>query len=148
MSSNTLLSRDHIRVNKIKDWNITDMVEIKGEVVYPGKYLISPNEALSSVIERAGGFTNESFINAAIFTRESVKQKEREQLLVLAIILDAIASRSMTKESEDYQVTSSEIEEGIQALLSTEVISDLLLIYPVTKRRCFRGHYFARWRYS
>ena len=74
------------------------MVEIKGEVVYPGKYLISPNEALSSVIERAGGFTNESFINAAIFTRESVKQKEREQLLVLGNnIRRDQASRPMTK---------------------------------------------------
>ena len=131
MSSNTLLSRDHIRVNKIKDWNISDMVEIKGEVVYPGKYLISPNEALSSVIERAGGFTNESFINAAIFTRESVKQKEREQLLVLGNnIRRDQASRSMTKESEDYQVTSSEIEEGIQALLSTEVMGRLIIDLP------------------
>ena len=131
MSSNTLLSRDHIRVNKIKDWNISDMVEIKGEVVYPGKYLISPNEALSSVIERAGGFTNESFINAAIFTRESVKQKEREQLLVLGNnIRRDQASRSMTKESEEYQVTSSEIEEGIQALLSTEVMGRLIIDLP------------------
>ena len=59
-SSNILLSRDHIRVNKIKDWNISDMVEIKGEVVYPGEYLISPDETLTSVLERAGGFTREN----------------------------------------------------------------------------------------
>ena len=131
MSSGTLLSRDHIRVNKIKDWNISDMVEIKGEVVYPGKYLISPNEALSSVIERAGGFTNESFINAAIFTRESVKQKEREQLLVLGNnIRRDQASRSMTKESEDSPLTSSEVEESIQALLSTEVMGRLIIDLP------------------
>ena len=131
LSSNILLSRDHIRVNKIKDWNISDMVEIKGEVVYPGKYLISSNEALSSVIERAGGFTNESFINAASFTRESVKQKEREQLLVLGDnIRRDQASRSMTKESEDYPLTSSEVEEGIQALLSTEVMGRLIIDLP------------------
>ena len=131
MSSSTLLSRDHIRVNKIKDWNISDMVEIKGEVVYPGKYLISPNEALSSVIERAGGFTNESFINAALFTRESVKQKEREQLLVLGDnIRRDQASRSMTKESEDSTLTSSEVEESIQALLSTEVMGRLIIDLP------------------
>ena len=76
-----------------------DSVELIGEVTYPGEYLISPNEMLSSVIERAGGFTNESFINAAIFTRETIKEKEREQLLILG---DSIrrdqASRSMTKE--------------------------------------------------
>jgi protein involved in polysaccharide export with SLBB domain len=131
LSSNILLSRDHIRVNKIKDWNISDMVEIKGEVVYPGEYLISSNEALSSVIERAGGFTKESFINAASFTRDSVKQKEREQLLVLGNnIRRDQASRSMTKESIDYTLTSSEVEEGIQALLSTEVMGRLIIDLP------------------
>ena len=131
LSSNILLSRDHIRVNKIKDWNISDMVEIKGAVVYPGEYLISSNEALSSVIERAGGFTNESFINAASFTRESVKQKEREQLLVLGDnIRRDQASRSMTKESEDYPLTSNEVEAGIQALLSTEVMGRLIIDLP------------------
>jgi len=133
LSSNILLSRDHIRVNKIKDWNISDMVEIKGEVVYPGEYLISSNETLSSVIERAGGFTNESFINAALFTRESVKEKEREQLLVLGNnIRRDQASRSMTKESENYirPLTSSEVEESIQALLSTEVMGRLIIDLP------------------
>ena len=43
--------------------------------MYPGEYLISPNETLSSVLNKAGGFTNEAFIEAALFTRESIKRK-------------------------------------------------------------------------
>ena len=91
------MSRDHLRVKKIKDWNINDMVEIRGEIFYPGEYLISPNETLSSVIERAGGFTERKFYQCCLFTRESIKLKEREQLLVLGdTIRREHAARSMT----------------------------------------------------
>ena len=40
------MSRDHLRVKQIKDWSIDDMVELRGEIFYPGEYLISPNETL------------------------------------------------------------------------------------------------------
>ena len=123
-----LQSRDHLHVRNIKDWDAKDTVTLMGEVFYPGSYLISPNEKLSSVIRRAGGFTDESFIDGAIFTRESIKEKEREQLRVLG---DAIrrdqASRSMTKESEDFSISSSEVEAGISALLSSEVYGRLII---------------------
>ena len=131
-NSNTkLLSRDHLRINKIKNWDINDAIQIKGEVAYPGEYLISPNETLSSVIRRAGGITNEGFINGAIFTRESIKEKEREQLLILSNnIRRDQASRAMTKESQDFSISSKEIEESITALLSTEVIGRLIINLP------------------
>ena len=123
-----LQSRDHLHIRNIKDWDAKDSVILKGEVFYPGEYLISPNETLSSVIRRAGGFTAESFIEGAIFTRESIKEKEREQLKILG---DAIrrdqASRSMTKESEDFSISSSEVEAGITALLSSEVYGRLII---------------------
>ena len=123
-----LQSRDHLHIRNIKDWDAKDSVILKGEVFYPGEYLISPNETLSSVIRRAGGFTAESFIEGAIFTRESIKAKEREQLQILG---DAIrrdqASRSMTKESEDFSISSSEVEAGITALLSSEVYGRLII---------------------
>jgi len=126
-----LESRDHMHVRNIKDWDATDFVILSGEVFYPGSYLISPNETLSSVIRRAGGFTSESFIEGAVFTRDSIKQKEREQLQILG---DAIrrdqAARSMTKESEDFLVNSNEVEASITALLSTEVYGRLIVDIP------------------
>ena len=129
--SGSLLSRDHLRINRIKDWNINDSIELTGEVFYPGTYLISPNETLSSVIARAGGFTSESFINGAIFTRESIKEKERQQLSILGNnIRRDQASRSMTKESEDFAIASDEIESSIEALLSTEVSGRLIIDLP------------------
>lgn len=131
LSESTLESRDHLHIRSVKDWNATDTVILTGEVFYPGSYLISPNETLSSVIKRAGGLTNESFIRGAVFTRESIKKKEREQLQILGDnIRRDHAARSMTKESEDFSVSSSEVEAGISALLSSAVYGRLIIDLP------------------
>ena len=140
ISSFKLESRDHIKIQKIKDWDVKDSIILEGEIMYPGEYLISPNETLSSVIDRAGGFTSEAFIESAVFTRESIKEKEREQLQILGdTIRRDQASRSMTKESEDFSISSKEIEDGISALLSTEVIGRLIIDLP----RLVSGDEFA-----
>ncbi len=135
LSESALESRDHLHIRSVKDWNATDTVTLIGEVFYPGSYLISPNETLSSVIKRAGGFTNESFIRGAVFTRESIKQKEREQLQILGDnIRRDHAARSMTKESEDFSVSTSEVEAGISALLSSAVYGRLIIDLPELMR--------------
>ena len=131
LSSTRLKSRDHIHVRSVKDWDVRDTVILSGEIFYPGSYLISPNETLSSVIKRAGGFTSESFIEGAIFTRESIKEKEREQLQILGdTIRRDQAARSMTKESEDFSVSSSEVEASISALLDSAVYGRLIIDIP------------------
>ena len=53
---------------------------LSGEVKRPGTYSITKGERLSSVIRRAGGFTDKAYPKAAVFTRESVRKKEKEQL--------------------------------------------------------------------
>lgn len=55
-------------------------VSLSGEVKRPGVYFVLKGERLSSVIKRAGGFTDKAYPKAAIFTRESVRRKERVQL--------------------------------------------------------------------
>ena len=131
LSKTDLESRDHLHVRSIKDWEASDTVVLGGEVFYPGSYLISPNETLLSVIKRAGGFTNESFVGGAVFTRESIKLKEREQLQILGdTIRRDQAARSMTKESEDFSVSTSEIEASISALLSSAVYGRLIIDIP------------------
>jgi polysaccharide biosynthesis/export protein len=128
-SDRKLTNRDHLYIRTIKDWDAQDMVTLVGEVFYPGSYLIGPNERLSSVIKRAGGFTSESFVKGAVFTRNSIKQKEKLQLQELG---DSIrrdqAARSMTKEGE--ALSSSEVEASIEALLSSAVYGRLIIDIP------------------
>ena len=128
-SDEKMNSLDHLFIRTVKDWDSQDTVILSGEVFYPGSYLISPNEKLSSVIERAGGFTAESFIEGAVFTRDSIKEKEMDQLQELG---DSIrrdqAARSMTKEGGPQ--SSDQIEASISALLSSVIHGRLIINIP------------------
>jgi protein involved in polysaccharide export with SLBB domain len=56
------------------------MVVLSGQVVRPGVYTVADGEKLSSVLERAGGFTDRAFLKGAAFTRASLRKIEQEQL--------------------------------------------------------------------
>lgn len=53
---------------------------LTGEFAYPGKYAAAPGERLSSVIKRAGGFSDNAFLQGAVFTRKSVEKYQREMI--------------------------------------------------------------------
>ena len=55
-------------------------VTLSGEFKRPGRYPIRKGEKLSSVIERAGGYTNNAYLRGAYFTRESVRQSQQQNL--------------------------------------------------------------------
>lgn len=52
---------DRIFVRRIPEFSFQRSIFIDGEVKYPGPYVIRKNEKLSSIIERAGGLTEESY---------------------------------------------------------------------------------------
>jgi protein involved in polysaccharide export with SLBB domain len=53
---------DQIVVRSIPEFSFQKIVNITGEVKYPGQYaLIDKNEKLTSIIQRAGGLTSEAF---------------------------------------------------------------------------------------
>ena len=71
---------DKIFIKKISDWGREQYVELTGEVVFPGRYLIKKGEKLSSVIARAGGFTRNAYLRGAVFTREKVRKLQQQRL--------------------------------------------------------------------
>ncbi len=56
------------------------LVVVEGEVKRPGYYTIQDGERLSSVLKRAGGFTNNAFPQGIVLIRESVKRKQQAEL--------------------------------------------------------------------
>ena len=57
-----------------------ETVTIAGEIKRPATYTITKGEKLSSLLRRAGGFTPDAYPKATVFTRETVRQAEKEQL--------------------------------------------------------------------
>lgn len=94
----TLQSRDRLSIFPIPDWNIERAIEIRGEVKFPGRYTIQRGEMLSDVITRAGGLSRSAFMQGVVYTRESVKERERLQLKKLTEQLRAdIATKSLSE---------------------------------------------------
>lgn len=94
-----LQSRDRLNVFPIPDWNIDNTIEIRGEVKFPGRYTIQRGEMLSDIIARAGGLSRNAFMQGVVYTRESVKERERLQLKKLTEQLRAdIASKSLSEQ--------------------------------------------------
>ena len=61
---------DAILVRYVPDFELQKFVYLEGEVVYPGAYpIITDNEKISSIIDRAGGLTAEGFAEGASLFR-------------------------------------------------------------------------------
>jgi len=75
---------DRVFVRKILDWREERYVTVAGELKYPGRYLIEKGERLSSLIERAGGFTDEAYLRGSIFTRDKVRERQQQGISEMA----------------------------------------------------------------
>jgi protein involved in polysaccharide export with SLBB domain len=75
-----LAENDYLFVRTVPEWKLYQTVTIAGEVKYPGTYTILKGERLSSLIERAGRFTDRAFLKGAVFTRERVRELQQTQL--------------------------------------------------------------------
>lgn len=52
-------------------------VNVRGEVRFPGRYVITRNERYSELIARAGGLNENAFALGTVFTRASAREQER-----------------------------------------------------------------------
>lgn len=71
---------DHLIVRVIPELEFDRTAAVSGQVRFPGVYPIQKGETLSSVIDRAGGFTEKAYFKGAVFTRESAKVIQKQRL--------------------------------------------------------------------
>jgi protein involved in polysaccharide export with SLBB domain len=92
----TLLPYDVLVVKPIPQWQAPGTIELAGEVRFPGKYPIFQGETLYSVLQRGGGLTDLAFGDGAVFIREELKKRERDQIELLTNRLQSdLASLSL-----------------------------------------------------
>ncbi|MDZ7719679.1 MAG: SLBB domain-containing protein [Balneolaceae bacterium] len=62
---------DQVYIHRRPNYQEQQKVSIEGEVMYPGTYTIQDrNERISDLIERAGGLTNEAYVDGARLVRQ------------------------------------------------------------------------------
>jgi protein involved in polysaccharide export with SLBB domain len=71
---------DHLVVRPIPELEFDRTATISGEVKFPGTYPLRRGETLSSLIERAGGYTDRAYLKGAIFSRESAKAVQQQRM--------------------------------------------------------------------
>jgi polysaccharide export outer membrane protein len=87
---------DVLAIKETPEWGRIENVTMRGEVRFPGVYRIQRGESLRAVLDRAGGLTPIAFPEGAVFTREELKVRERQQLDRLADRMQAdIAALSL-----------------------------------------------------
>ena len=125
----SLISRDHLTVREIPDWDPTESIIVSGEVRFPGSYRLQKGETLSDVIRRAGGLTEDAFVEGAMLKRKSVAERERERAKELASSIRAsVASSLLTEEVQT--VALSELDVITRELESFEGQGRLLIDLP------------------
>ncbi len=107
---------DEINIKRIPYWNDRKTITLKGEVKFPGTYIIHSGEKLSSVIKRAGGYTNEAFLYGAVFTREEIAKIQKESLKIELSKLKEQVILASLRASGSRSMNSINISESIKAV--------------------------------
>lgn len=127
-----IFGKDKVSVFTKPEANEFAQVQIRGEVKFPGTYTVKRGELLSSLIEKAGGLTQYAHADGAVFTRESLKIKEKENLLNLADELrKQVAAKRLTANVTDTSnVNYSELQRVLADLTDTEAVGRMVIDLP------------------
>jgi protein involved in polysaccharide export with SLBB domain len=85
------------------DFKTLGRVKLEGEAVRPGIYRFKRGERLSSVIRRAGGFTNKAFLKGTVFTRRIVREFQEK------VVEDFVRSQEGRLLAESSQLTATSV---------------------------------------
>ena len=127
VADNILLqSKDRLNVHKIPSWSKNNVVELRGEFVFPGRYTIRRGETLADVIAKAGGVTEFAHVKGSVFSRQRLKDMEAKNIRKLAADLRVeMASKSLT--SENIATPYSEAKTLLADLSNIEPVGRLVI---------------------
>lgn len=124
-----LAAHDVLNIKEIPLWRELEVIEIKGEVQFPGKYPIRRGEHMSSVLARAGGLTEMAFAEGAIFLREDLREREQEQLRELAERLENEVEAAASGQTGDAESAGAR-RALLQQLRTTQATGRLVIDLP------------------
>ena len=113
-----LRAYDVLVIKETPDWREQESITLRGEVRFPGAYPIRKGETLSSVIERAGGLTEDAFPKAVSSCARSSRTQERQQIERLANRLQSDLTLVALQSAQTQKESSAEALAAGQSLLA------------------------------
>ncbi len=131
-----LVPYDRLLIRRIKNWRRDEVVQVSGEVAFPGSYPIEEGEQLSELIERFGGFLEDAYLPAAVFQRREIRALQAEQLEKMSDQLDADLARLSVPDPR--RMSATEVSRRQAALESGAQLSEELRNTVATGRMVIR----------
>jgi protein involved in polysaccharide export with SLBB domain len=113
-----LQSDDVLIVRSVTDWfDASDkFIKLKGEVRFPGVYSVARGEKLSSVIVRAGGYSERAYLRGAKFLRRSVREAQQTRMNEIVvrtekeILQKQAALASLSSSRDELEATKASLD--------------------------------------
>lgn len=128
-----LESKDRLIVFKKPSWQSEMVIELQGEVMFPGSYAVNRGDTIQEVIQRAGGLTQFAYQQGSVFSREKLKIREQREMKYLQRELETqIANLTLRKNSASASFSSSPSEamQLVQSLNSTPALGRMVIDLP------------------
>ena len=123
-----LKEHDNLRISRLPDWDSLWTVKLDGEITFPGQYRIRRGETLGQLLKRAGGLTDEAFPEGAIFLRESLREREQQQIEGLARRVEAdLTSLSLEQGNPDAAESMRTGQSLLTELRQTKAVGRLVI---------------------
>ena len=106
---------DEMRINYLPGWRDRETANLIGEVSFPGEYVLTPGETISSLIERAGGFTSEAFVDALRF-RSAEAQAQQQAAVNRALLQERKNAAMLVSNQENAGLGASAVTRDAFAL--------------------------------
>lgn len=132
-ANRVLNNGDVLTVPQLSGWNdLGASISIRGEVVHAGTYGIRPGERLSTILQRAGGFSPSAYPYGAVLLRSEVQKLEQQsysQLVQRVREQETSLKLTATSTTDPDQKLSAE-----SALVQWQTTLDSLASSPPTGR--------------
>lgn len=109
---------DALFITQTPNWHTPWVVQVKGEAMQPGPYVIHEGERLGSVLERCGGVRSDGYLRALILLRKSVKEMQKQNLQRASAQLQTELTKAalMPAESKEQQPNLQQKAEALTML--------------------------------
>ena len=111
---------DELFVTQASNWHRPWTVQVKGEAMRPGPYVIRQGQPLASVLEDCGGLRPDGYLRGLILLRRSLKEVQRKNIELARTRLEGEITRVALTPTTNRQQAEPNIAEKATALRMLE----------------------------
>jgi polysaccharide biosynthesis/export protein len=116
----TLRGGEELFVTQASNWHRPWTVQVKGEAMRPGPYVIQEGQLLASVLQECGGLRPEGYLRGLILLRRSLKEVQRKNIELARTRLEGEITRVSLTPTTNRQQAEPNITEKAGALRMLE----------------------------